>query len=320
MYVVVYAICKNESQFVERWMNSMSEADKIVVLDTGSSDDTVNRLRSKGAYVKEQKIIPWRFDTARNISLSLVPDDADICVCTDLDEVFDKGWRKSLEKVWKDGVTRANYRYTWSFTKEGKEGVVFWAEKIHSRHGYKWTHPVHEVLEWCGDGVIMMTMMIPPQVMVVPQYIILKQLHLINTKTALVLPWIFGGAFFIFLMVQFFRGIPRELDEAAEIDGCGKITTLFRILVPVVKPAIITSSIFAFYWIWQDFFQPLIFMNSVERFTIPLALNMYLDPNSYNNYGGLFAMSVISLLPVIIFFIIFQRYLVDGIAMDGIKG
>ena len=155
---------------------------------------------------------------------------------------------------------------------------------------------------------------------VVPQYIILKQLHLINTKTALVLPWIFGGAFFIFLMVQFFRGIPRELDEAAEIDGCGKITTLFRILVPVVKPAIITSSIFAFYWIWQDFFQPLIFMNSVERFTIPLALNMYLDPNSYNNYGGLFAMSVISLLPVIIFFIIFQRYLVDGIAMDGIKG
>ena len=169
-------------------------------------------------------------------------------------------------------------------------------------------------------GCVMMTMMIPPQVMVVPQYIILKQLHLINTKTALVLPWIFGGAFFIFLMVQFFRGIPRELDEAAEIDGCGKITTLFRILVPVVKPAIITSSIFAFYWIWQDFFQPLIFMNSVERFTIPLALNMYLDPNSYNNYGGLFAMSVISLLPVIIFFIIFQRYLVDGIAMDGIKG
>ena len=169
-------------------------------------------------------------------------------------------------------------------------------------------------------GCVMMTMMIPPQVMVVPQYIILKQLHLINTRTALVLPWIFGGAFFIFLMVQFFRGIPRELDEAAEIDGCGKITTLFRILVPVVKPAIITSSIFAFYWIWQDFFQPLIFMNSVNRFTIPLALNMYLDPNSYNNYGGLFAMSVISLLPVILFFIIFQRYLVDGIATSGLKG
>lgn len=169
-------------------------------------------------------------------------------------------------------------------------------------------------------GCVMMTMMIPAQVMVVPQYIILKKLNLIDTRTALVLPWFFGGAFFIFLMVQFFRGIPGELDEAAEIDGCGKIAILFRVLVPVVKPAIVTASIFAFYWIWQDFFQPLIFMSNTTKFTIPLALNMYLDPNSYNNYGGLFAMSVISLLPVIIFFIFFQRYLVDGIAMDGIKG
>lgn len=169
-------------------------------------------------------------------------------------------------------------------------------------------------------GCVMMTMMIPPQVMVVPQYIILKRLNLIDTRTALVLPWFFGGAFFIFLLVQNFRGIPKELDEAAEIDGCGRIGTLFRVLIPVVKPTIVTASIFAFYWIWQDFFQPLIFMSTTEKFTISLALNMYLDPNSYNNYGGLFAMSVISLLPVIVFFIIFQRYLVDGIAMDGIKG
>ncbi len=169
-------------------------------------------------------------------------------------------------------------------------------------------------------GCVMMTMMIPAQVMVVPQYIILKKLNLIDTKIALILPWFFGGAFFIFLMVQFFQGIPRELDEAAEIDGCGRIATLFKVLVPVVQPAIITSSIFAFYWIWQDFFQPLIFINSTKNFTIPLALNMYLDPDSYNNYGGLFAMSVISLIPIIVFFIIFQRYLVEGIAMDGIKG
>lgn len=169
-------------------------------------------------------------------------------------------------------------------------------------------------------GCVMMTMMIPPQVMVVPQYIVLKRLNLIDTRIALILPWFFGGAFFIFLMSQFFRGIPKELDEAAEIDGCGKIATLIKVLVPIVKPSIITSSIFAFYWIWQDFFQPLIFMTTTKKFTISLALNMYLDPNSYNNYGGLFAMSVISLLPVILFFIIFQRYLVDGIAMDGIKG
>lgn len=169
-------------------------------------------------------------------------------------------------------------------------------------------------------GCVMVTLMIPPQVMIVPQYIILKKLHFIDTLTALVLPWCFGAAFFIFLMTQFFRGIPRELDEAAAIDGCGKIAILFQILVPVVKPAIITSAIFAFYWIWQDFFQPLIFMNSTEKFTVSLALNMYLDPNAYNNYGGLFAMSFVSLLPILLFFILFQKYLVEGIAMDGIKG
>jgi multiple sugar transport system permease protein len=167
---------------------------------------------------------------------------------------------------------------------------------------------------------VMVTMMIPSQVMVVPQYIILKKLNLIDTRVALALPWFFGTAFFIFMLVQFFRGVPKDLDEAAEIDGCGRISILFRILVPVVKPALVTASIFAFYWIWQDFFQPLIFMSTPSKYTLSLALNMFLDPNAYNNYGGLFAMSVLSLLPTLIFFIIFQRYLVDGIAMDGIKG
>lgn len=152
MYIVVYAICKNESKFVDRWMDSMSEADKVVVLDTGSDDDTAERLRERGAYVVTEKIQPWRFDTARNRSLELVPEEADICVCTDLDEVFEKGWRENLENAWKPGATQAKYRYTWSFTKDGREGVVFWIEKIHSRHGYKWIHPVHEVLKWVGEG------------------------------------------------------------------------------------------------------------------------------------------------------------------------
>ena len=171
---------------------------------------------------------------------------------------------------------------------------------------------------WCG--CVIMTMMIPRQVMVVPQYIILRALHLNDTLAAMVLPWCFGYAFFIFLIVQYMRGVPKELDEAAQIDGCSKIGILFRILVPVVKPAIVSASIFAFYWIWQDFFQPLIFVGSPKNFTIPLALNMYTDPNSFNNYGGLFAMSVVSLIPVIVVFIVFQKYLVEGIATDGIKG
>lgn len=169
-------------------------------------------------------------------------------------------------------------------------------------------------------GCVIVTLMIPSQVMVVPQFIIMEKLGITNTKLALILPWAFGSAFFIFLMVQFFRGIPRELDEAAEIDGCGKFGILFKILFPVVRPTVVTCSIFSFYWIWQDFFQPLIFMSDIREFTVPLALNMYLDPNSFNNYGGLFAMSFVSLIPIILFFIIFQKYIVEGIAMDGIKG
>ena len=147
MKIIVYAICKNESKFVNRWMDSMTEADAVVVLDTGSSDDTVEKLRRRGATVEQAEILPWRFDTARNRSLALVPDDADICVCTDLDEVFHPGWRAALEAAWTPGTQQARYRYTWSFRPDGSEGVVFWYEKIHSRHGWQWTHPVHEVLQ-----------------------------------------------------------------------------------------------------------------------------------------------------------------------------
>ncbi|MCI8914003.1 MAG: glycosyltransferase [Lawsonibacter sp.] len=150
--ICVYAISKNEEPFVDRWMDSMSEADEVVVLDTGSEDGTVEKLRARGARVVAESISPWRFDTARNRSLELVPEDVDICVCTDLDEVFRPGWREVLERVWVPGAGQATYRYTWSFNADGSEGVVFWYEKIHARHGYQWVHPVHEVLKWTGEG------------------------------------------------------------------------------------------------------------------------------------------------------------------------
>lgn len=152
MKIVVYTICKNEEQFVDQWMDSMSEADEVVVLDTGSTDATVEKLRSRGARVTVETISPWRFDTARNRSLELVSPDADICVCTDLDEVFHPGWRPLLEAAWLPSAGQATYRYTWSFNPDGSEGVVFWYEKIHARHGYRWVHPVHEVLMWTGEG------------------------------------------------------------------------------------------------------------------------------------------------------------------------
>lgn len=148
--ICVYAICKNEEQFAEAWVKSMSEADKIVVLDTGSEDKTVSKLKNAGADVYEEKIIPWRFDTARNRSLELVPDDIDICVCVDLDERFEPGWREILEKTWMSDTKRAQYRYTWNFNPDGSEGVVFWIDKIHARHGFHWEHPVHEVLAYTG--------------------------------------------------------------------------------------------------------------------------------------------------------------------------
>ena len=152
MKIVVYAIAKNESAFVDRWMDSMSEADQVVVLDTGSDDGTAERLQARGAQVTVERIVPWRFDQARNRSLELVPEDTDVCVCTDLDEVFHPGWRSALEGVWTPETRQASYRYTWSFQPDGSEGVVFWQEKIHARRGFRWVHPVHEVLEWVGEG------------------------------------------------------------------------------------------------------------------------------------------------------------------------
>ena len=150
--VCVYAICKNEEQFVERWVNSMKEADNIYVLDTGSTDNTVKKLKELGVKVKTKIITPWRFDVARNESLNLVPKNTDICVCTDLDEVFEPGWRQKLEEAWTKNTTCARYNYNWSLDENNKPLVNFYIEKIHSRKNYKWTHPVHEVLTYTGPN------------------------------------------------------------------------------------------------------------------------------------------------------------------------
>jgi len=149
--ICVYAICKNEIKFVDRWYKSMSEADCIAVLDTGSDDGTFERLRELGA-VTEQKIIkPWRFDVARNESMKLIPEDTDICICTDLDEVFEPGWRRLFELNWTDNTKQASYRFTWNFNPDGTEGHVFYSEKAHRYGDFVWTHPVHEVLAYRGN-------------------------------------------------------------------------------------------------------------------------------------------------------------------------
>ena len=151
MKVCVYAICKNEEAFIERWYNSVKEADKVFVLDTGSTDNSYEILKKLGVTVNKEVIDPWRFDVARNKSLDMVDEDTDICVCTDIDEVFEKGWRDKLEKIWVKGTTRASYTFNWSLDKNNNPIVSFYSDKIHSRYGYKWVRPVHEVLSY--DGV-----------------------------------------------------------------------------------------------------------------------------------------------------------------------
>ncbi len=151
--ICVYAIARNEEKFAARWAQSMSEADEIVVLDTGSDDRTVDILSAfPKVTVYSRAISPWRFDAARNLSLSLVPEEADYCVCTDLDEIFEKGWRQALEEALASDPDLVSYRYTWSFNRDKTENTVFNIEKTHRRHGFIWTHPVHEVLTFTENG------------------------------------------------------------------------------------------------------------------------------------------------------------------------
>ena len=153
MKIYVYAIARNEAKFVRRWMDSMAEADGVYVLEWGSSDGTAELLQELGASVTRQKVSPWRFDEARNLSMSLVPPDGDILVSTDLDEVFLPGWRKALEEAWKPEHTTGRYEYVWSFGPKGSDGVKFFYEKIHRPGVCRWVHPVHEVLHYEGAKV-----------------------------------------------------------------------------------------------------------------------------------------------------------------------
>ncbi|MDR1065922.1 MAG: glycosyl transferase family 2, partial [Clostridiales bacterium] len=148
--ICVYAISKNEEQFVDRWMDSVGEADLVVVADTGSTDGTIEKLRERGAVVYEENISPWRFDAARNASLGHVPKDMDICVSNDLDEIFDPGWRSELESAWEPRFTRARYSFVCEHDSNGAPSKIFPMEKIHRRREFRWVHPVHEVLEYSG--------------------------------------------------------------------------------------------------------------------------------------------------------------------------
>ena len=151
--VCAYAICKNEEQFVDRWMDHVCEADLVIVVDTGSTDSTIEKLRQRGAIVYSYDIKPFRFDYSRNYCLELIPEDVDICVSSDLDDVIETGWREKLENAWQKNTTRGLYLYNWSFNDDGTPAVQYTHQRIHSRHNFHWIYPTHEVLEYTGQGV-----------------------------------------------------------------------------------------------------------------------------------------------------------------------
>jgi multiple sugar transport system permease protein len=170
-------------------------------------------------------------------------------------------------------------------------------------------------------AIMIASIMLPTHALLIPQYIVYFNLGWVNTILPLVVPkFLATDAFFVFLMVQFIRTIPRSLDEAATLDGCGPIRIFTRIMLPLLGPALVTTVIFTFIWTYNDFFSQLIYLSSPTSETVPVALRQFVDATGSSSYGQLLAMSVLSLVPTFIVFLVSQRRIVEGIATTGIRG
>ncbi len=165
------------------------------------------------------------------------------------------------------------------------------------------------------------TMLLPGEILVIPRYILFQKLRWINTFLPLIVPsWFAMSAFFIFLNVQFIRTLPIELDESAIIDGCSMYGVFAYIILPLAKPALISTAVIASYWKWNDFLEPLLYLSRPKSFTVSLALRAFIDSSSQTDYGQLFAMSTLSLVPIFLLFVFFNKYIVQGISTTGLKG
>ena len=170
-------------------------------------------------------------------------------------------------------------------------------------------------------GAMLVTMMLPAQVLMIPQYIWYQKLGWVGSYAPLIIPyWFATQGFFVYLMTNFIKGIPKDLDEAAKIDGCSTYSIFIWVIVPLIVPALITGGIFSFIWRWDDFLSALLYVSKTEMYPVSLALKLFSDPSSSSDYGAMFAMSTLSILPVVIIFITLQKYLVEGIATTGLKG
>ncbi|HOK00312.1 MAG TPA: carbohydrate ABC transporter permease [Termitinemataceae bacterium] len=170
-------------------------------------------------------------------------------------------------------------------------------------------------------ALMMLTLMLPSHVTTIPRYVIFRTLGWVDTILPLVVPRLFAtDAFFIFLLVQFVRTIPKDLDESAVIDGCGKFSIYLRIIMPLMVPALITTMLFTFLWTWDDFFNHLLYLNSPQKYTVPMGLRLFLDASGISSWGPMFAMSVLSLVPCFVLFFSLQKYFIQGITTTGLKG
>jgi multiple sugar transport system permease protein len=169
-------------------------------------------------------------------------------------------------------------------------------------------------------AIMLSTLMMPQHAVLIPQYVLFLNLGWVDTIAPLVVPkFLAVDGFFVFLMVQFFRGIPRELDEAAALDGCGPWRIYWKIMLPLTLPVMATAGIFAFIWTWDDFFAPLIYLNNMESYTAQVGLRTFIDSTGESDWNALFAMSTLAVLPVFGLFVFFQRLLIEGIATTGLK-
>jgi oligogalacturonide transport system permease protein len=173
-------------------------------------------------------------------------------------------------------------------------------------------------------SMLLMTMMLPGQVTLIPQYSMFYSFGWIDTYLPFIVPHALaggiGGSFFVFLLIQFLRGIPKELDESAKVDGCSWLRMYWSIFLPLIKPALVTVVIYCFLWNWDDFFGHLLYINSVDKFTVSLALRMLIDSQSAVDWGQLLAMALVSIIPAVILFFAAQKHFVEGIATTGLKG
>lgn len=234
--------------------------------------------------------------------------------------------------IWPTGFTLENYKYGW----RGVAGVTFTTFYLNtffivglaiignvltcSMAAYAFSR-IDFTLKKTLFAAMLITIMLPYHVVLIPQYMIFHQLGWVNTYLPLTVPkFLASDAFFIFLMVQFIRTLPQELDQAAIVDGCNPVQIYTKIILPLLTPAIVTTTIFTFIWTWNDFFSQLIYISSPRLFTVSLGLRMFLDSEGTSNWGAMFAMSMVSLLPVLLFFVFFQRLIIDGIATSGLKG